>query len=326
MTGAKVATTAGSGMNWLFHNDQLIAEYLDDTRLQGLTVETIDDYRSNLGIFANYHSKSLLELTIPDLRNFLVYLMEERKVHVKTISRYFSAISSFYDYMVFSDQMDANIVLPFRKRYVGSLVKKLAKSGVRRQIISVEQARSLIQSILDPRDKAINVLLAKTGIRRGELASIDLEDIDWHEQSLRLKHKAKRTNLTVYFDDEASRTLKRWVRVRKKWFKKDADARKALFINQRGVRLARSGVYDAVVNYAIPMGLHDPHVRDPSKRFTPHCYRHFFTTHLRRNGMKREYIKELRGDARHEAIDIYHHIDSRDLREAYLAAIPRLGI
>ena len=130
----------------------------------------------------------------------------------------------------------------------------------------------------------------------------------------------------VYFDDETSRTLKRWVRVRKKWFKKDADARKALFINQRGVRLARSGVYDAVVNYAIPMGLHDPHVRDPSKRFTPHCYRHFFTTHLRRNGMKREYIKELRGDARHEAIDIYHHIDSRDLREAYLAAIPRLGI
>jgi integrase/recombinase XerD len=42
--------------------------------------------------------------------------------------------------------------------------------------------------------------------------------------------------------------------------------------------------------------------------------------------MKREYIQDLRGDARMEAIDIYHHIDRRDLRDAYLACIPQLGV
>jgi len=61
-------------------------------------------------------------------------------------------------------------------------------------------------------------------------------------------------------------------------------------------------------------------------RFMTHCFRHWFTTHLLRAGMPREYVKELRGDARNEAIDIYHHIDREDLRKSYLACIPELGI
>jgi integrase/recombinase XerD len=42
--------------------------------------------------------------------------------------------------------------------------------------------------------------------------------------------------------------------------------------------------------------------------------------------MPREYVKELRGDKRGEAIDIYHHIDREELRKAYLAYIPMLGV
>ncbi len=42
--------------------------------------------------------------------------------------------------------------------------------------------------------------------------------------------------------------------------------------------------------------------------------------------MRREFIKELRGDARREAMDIYDHIDKKELKMAYLAAIPLLGI
>jgi integrase/recombinase XerD len=42
--------------------------------------------------------------------------------------------------------------------------------------------------------------------------------------------------------------------------------------------------------------------------------------------MPREYVRELRGDARNEAIDIYHHIDREELRKSYPACIPQLGI
>jgi site-specific recombinase XerD len=54
--------------------------------------------------------------------------------------------------------------------------------------------------------------------------------------------------------------------------------------------------------------------------------RHWFTIHLRRAGMPRQFIQELRGGVRKEAIDIYDHIYEKELRESYLAHIPQLGI
>lgn len=60
------------------------------------------------------------------------------------------------------------------------------------------------------------------------------------------------------------------------------------------------------------------------ERFTPHCLRHWFTTHLRRSGMPRDYIKWLRGDSMNETMDIYNHIDVEDVRESYNSHIPKL--
>jgi integrase/recombinase XerD len=100
-----------------------------------------------------------------------------------------------------------------------------------------------------------------------------------------------------------------------------------LFISyQTFNRLSRNGAYQAVVKYAKKLGFHNSDSPRLEDHFGPHCFRHWFTTWLLRNGMPREYVKELRGDRRKEAIDIYHHIDQEDLRKAYLACIPKLGI
>ena len=74
------------------------------------------------------------------------------------------------------------------------------------------------------------------------------------------------------------------------------------------------------------VGLHHPESDRMEDHFCPHCCRHWMTAHLRRAGMRREFIQELRGDSRREAIDIYDHIDLKELKEAYLACIPQLGI
>ena len=85
-------------------------------------------------------------------------------------------------------------------------------------------------------------------------------------------------------------------------------------------------VYDQVTKHAERVGIHNPDSPRIEDHFTPHCFRHWFTTHLRRAEMNKDFIKELRGDSRGEAMDIYDHIDKKELRKAYLAAIPRLGI
>ena len=189
--------------------------------------------------------------------------------------------------------------------------------------MSIEEMSRLVNSILDPRDKAIVLLLAKTGIRRGELLRIDVDDINWEECSIRLKPTPKRSNRIVFFDEECALVLRRWLKVREKLNPKT----KALFISYQTLeRLSRNGVWNAVVKYAKRLGFHNPDSPRLEDHFGPHCFRHWFTTWLLRNGMPREYVKELRGDKRGEAVDIYHHIDKEDLRRAYLACIPKLGV
>jgi len=191
------------------------------------------------------------------------------------------------------------------------------------RLITIEEMARLINSTLDIRDKAIITLLAKTGIRRKELITLDVDDIDWVEQSIRLKPTPKRTNRTAFFDDETAFILHRWIRVRES---RNAQGTISLFINEQGGRLNRNGVYTAVTKAAEKVGLHNPNSDRMEDHFSPHNCRHWFTTNLRRNGMPREFIQELRGDVRKEAIDIYDHVDLKELRESYLAHIPQLGI
>ena len=147
--------------------------------------------------------------------------------------------------------------------------------------------------------------------------------MDLVENSIKLKPTAKRTNRTLFMDDECSFILRRWLKIRAGENRKGSTA---LFLNHEGDRLQRRGVSDVVYKAAERVGLHKPESKRMEEHFSPHCTRHWFTTHLRRAGMRREFIQELRGDSRREAIDIYDHIDLKELKEAYLACIPQLGI
>ena len=208
-----------------------------------------------------------------------------------------------------------------RKRYLRRY--KDNGDGHERQLISVEDMAKMINSEMDIKDKAIITLLAKTGIRRNELISLDVSDVDFVENQIRLKPTAKRTNRTVFIDDECSFILRRWLRVREGL---NQHKETALFLSSWGFRSSRNDVYLAVTKAAERVGLHNPKSGRLEDHFSPHACRHWFTTHLRRRGMRREFIQELRGDSRKEAIDIYDHIDLKELKEAYLAAIPQLGI
>jgi integrase/recombinase XerD len=100
----------------------------------------------------------------------------------------------------------------------------------------------------------------------------------------------------------------------------------ALFPSRLESRISTRQIDTIIERHAARVGLHNPKSKSLEDRFTPHCCRHWFTTHLIRAGMTREFVKELRGDARREAIDIYNHIDRKELQESYLAHIPQLGI
>lgn len=308
-------------------DERLIRGFVEDCKLRNLSSESIRSYKSNLRILSRFLKRlgcCLLDLDKRVLKRVLRYLREERRVSSKTVDNYFCALSSLCHYLAYEGLAERNPVLPFRKRYLDQYKKPASNPGSHRRLLSVEEMAMLINSILNPRDKAIVTLLAKTGIRRGELIDIDLDDINWVKQNIRLKPKPKRSNTLVFFDDECAQVLKRWRRARINYAIKPEC--RALFVGEHGERLKRHGAYSAVTKHAEKVGLHNPDSKKMQDHFTPHCCRHWFTTHLRRNGLEREFLKELRGDSRGEAVDIYDHIDIKELKRAYLAHIPTLGI
>ncbi|MCD6399409.1 tyrosine-type recombinase/integrase [candidate division WOR-3 bacterium] len=304
---------------------KLLEDFETDERLRGLTQETILRYRTPIRHLISLLAEKELGFEALDKDILKEFLSRERTRNIsdKTLMNYFSAISSFYEYLLFEGVVTNNPVPSFRRRYLHNY-----KSDTRpkeRRLLSVEEMSRLVNYIIEPRAKAIAVLFAKTGIRKGELIAIDLDDIDWENYSITLKRKAKRSNRVVFFDEECAVVLKRWIRMRDRLGVPD-DCR-ALFVNYNSRnRIDKNRVYEDIVKPATALGFHNPNSEKLIDHFSPHAFRHWFTTWLLRNGMPREYVKELRGDSRHEAIDIYNHLDMEDVRREYLTCIPKLGV
>lgn len=309
-------------MDWL--KDPLVAAYLTDCRIRGMSSRSFPGYHSALRAYLQFLSDreaSIINVGQDDLIAFIEHLRFERRSAQRTIELTFSVLSSFYDFLVFKGHVEKNPILPIRKRYLRPY--KDGNPGQERQLISVEDMARIINSTMDIRDRAIITLLAKTGIRRNELISLDLSDVDFTNLRIRLKPAAKRTNRLVFFDDETAFIIRRWAKIREG---RNPNGSPALFLNMEGDRLQRRGVADAVTKAAERVGLHNPSSERLEDHFSPHNCRHWNTTHLLRAGMKREYVQWLRGDSIKEAVDIYFHIDPKDVQEAYLACIPQLGI
>lgn len=298
----------------------LIDQFRKDLELRGMSRATLKEYPGQVRRFLAFLDKDPRLTDKDDLKRYLNYLRQEGTHKGKSLTWVFSILASFYDYLEEEEMISSNPVISVRKRYLRSYKKVEEKSD--RQCISIEDAAKLVNSIIDTRDRAIVLLLLKTGMRRHELRELDVEDVDIEKMELRLKSTPKRTNKTLFFDEETAETLRKWLRIREY----RSNGSRALFLSPAGGRMGSEAIRNIVARHAECVGLHDPGSEKLEERFTPHCCRHWFTTHLRRAGMPREFIQELRGDVRREAIDIYDHIDKDELKKSYLAHIPQLGI
>ena len=283
-----------------------------------MSLKTIETYSSMLRRFMA--TRDPLQCSRDDIRDY-VDEMRNGGLRSKTMSLRLSCLSSFWEWLVWEGLADENPVPPIRKRYMS--VYKETGDRQTHKIISVSEAARLIDCAVDIRDKSLITMLLKTGIRLDEARMLDIDSIRWNDWSLLLNATKKRSNRIVYFDDEAAGLLKRWLSVREHRSELPGGP---IWTTGSYRRISPRGVDFVVRRAAISAGLNDQSSPRMEDHFSPHCCRHWFTTHLLRNGMPREYVKELRGDARTEAIDIYNHIDREDLRRRYLACIPQLGV
>lgn len=282
-----------------------------DCLARGFAPRTVESYMGHVNYFL-----SLYYLEDPDLVSFLLHLRDDRKFTLSTISSYFSSLSTFYDYLEYEGIVKHNPIPKFRKRYLRYY--KRHHRPETRQLITVCQMAQLINYADHLLYKTIITVLAKTGIRRNELITLDRTDVLLQQNTVLLKPTPKRSNRLIFFDNETKTFLVEYLKTR-------TDSDPALFVGRLSKkRIDEDRIYEAVTRYAQRVGIHNPkgHLHE---KFTPHCCRHWFTTHLRRSGMSREFIQELRGDSRDGTIDIYDHITPDELKAGYLKHIPQLG-
>ena len=121
-------------------DEELISRFRDDCFIRGLSVHTIEGYESSLKLLSSFlkgKGYSFFTVDREILKEYIAYL-RNNNISDKTIKNRFSAFSSLYDYAVYENLMDRNVVLDIRKRYLRSY-KLNDSDGGRRKIISVKE-------------------------------------------------------------------------------------------------------------------------------------------------------------------------------------------
>ncbi len=179
------------------------------------------------------------------------------------------------------------------------------------------------------------MLLAKAGIREGELVALDLADGDTEKGIMMInKHINKITNkimdgrknrehTTIPLDDETIRALKSWIMVRPK------TTSKALFVSCGGLRLSVRDVNYIIDRWVERTGIHNNgNGGGVENRITPQYFRAWFTRMMQRNGCDPDVLDYIRGDKAASMRNYYDRqvLDFDEIQRVYLKSVPNFGI
>jgi len=164
------------------------------------------------------------------------------------------------------------------------------------------------------RDRAILETLYSAGLRVSELVGVNLDDLDLTDGLVRVRGKGKRERLAP-LGSFAVRALRLWLKKRTPARGLSKEDSAAVFLNKFGKRLTTRSVARMLEKYLKVTGL--------DLRTSPHTLRHSFATHLLDRGADIRSVQELLGHKSLVTTQIYTHVSTAGLRQAYERAHPR---
>jgi integrase/recombinase XerD len=294
--------------------EDVLESFKADLKLRQLRPHTIESYISDARRFLQYNPR-LCSVTREDLQHYLQILLN-KKLSDSTLKSCFISLNALYDFLVYEGHCSENPIPTFRKRY---LSRREVKQ--KRQIIPLENARSIIRRISHIQDRTLHLLYAKSGMRRDEVLILKVDDLQLSRGQIKAPVTGKRLEYRpIFLDDELIKAFNDFLEWRQEYAKSDY-----LFISEvTGGKMHKDHPGYTLRKIGAQLGIHNPD-GPLDTRLTPHCWRHFFTTHMHRAKMDPEHIKFLRGDVlTREAWQLYNHIDLETVREEYLRCAPRL--
>jgi integrase/recombinase XerD len=288
--------------------------YLEFER--GLSRNTLEAYRSDLlqlGAYLGRTGADALTAGHGDLADFVSDLAagsEDRPpVAAATLQRKVACLRSFYRHLRRQELIGEDPTIHLRAPKQGrKLPQVLTRDEVARLL---EQPRGAEPPAL--RDRALLELMYACGLRASEAIGLEVGDVDIETGVLRARGKGSKERL-VPIGSTASRALVAYLgRGRPRLVGERLEA--TLFVNQRGTRLTRQGLYKIVQRHARAAGL--------AGKMSPHTLRHTFATHLLAGGCDLRSLQEMLGHADIATTQVYTHLSAERLKDVYFDAHPR---
>jgi len=281
------------------------------------------------------------EFLFSKIDDFILYLQKEKNYSIHTLRAYKKDLESFFDFLREKKKSDVDqkvitFFIGFLLKYgmdartvarklssLKSFFKSLKKMGIISEnpaetiktpkikkhlpgFLSYDQIKKALE-IDDPRNRAIMEILYSCGLRAGELVGLNISDIDFNRDEVKIKGKGDKQRI-VPLGRAAKDAVLKYIDVRKSNVPQ-------LFLNYRGGRLTTRSIQYIVRKHLMKLAR--------AAGTNPHILRHSFATHLLENGADLRAVQELLGHSSLSTVQIYTHLTTKRLKEIYIKKHPR---
>ena len=245
------------------------------------------------------------------IREYLSCLYR-RKVKKVTVNRKVSSLRAFYKYVLRTGKISHN---------PAEMIQTLKTEKHMPAFLSVDEMFELLKtqddnSVLSLRNRAMLEVFYSSGLRLGELAGLNLNDLDFNQKLVKVRGKGRKERIVPVGEPALTAVgeyLEKVVQIRK-----DADAdvlNKPLFMNARGKRITARSIARIVNEVTGKSGI--------GRKISPHALRHSFATHLLNAGADLRSIQELLGHESLSTTQKYTAVNINRMMEVYDKAHPR---
>jgi len=255
-----------------------------------------------LGMIKDNGKTSIEEITKRDVEAFIEH-EQDRGIMITTIRTRLVCVRAFLRYLV-----EEEIVLPdvLGRRIRLQLPDRLPRA------MDPDDLRRLLSVIDHTRDRAMFLVLLRTGMRIGELLNTAVMDVHLKERRIEI-YEAEKTRFgrVVYLSDDAADALREWFKLR------DARREPLLYCQNRSGGMSYSTAWGIFAGYLVKAGL-------TNKGYTIHTLRHTFATELLNAGMRLECLQVLLGHQSIEETRRYARLTDKTREEEYFKAMSRI--
>jgi integrase/recombinase XerD len=289
-------------------------EYLSSLELErNLSVNTIKSYQNDLAalirFLENKKVKDPADINSRHLKSFFK-ILNKLGLSGRSSARYYSSVKGFFKYLSASGYLKNN---PMDKLSAPKVSKGLPV------VLNINEVEKILDSPDDStklglRDKALLETFYACGLRVSEIINLKLADLFLNEEIIRVIGKGSKERL-VPIGTSAIKWIEEYLSKSRPLLVKKVKSENILFLNIRGTKLSRMGIWKIVNQNTEAAGI--------KKEVHPHTFRHSFATHLLEGGADLRAVQEMLGHADISTTQIYTHLDREYIKQIHRDYHPR---